>query len=94
MEKLLTKVGKEILIKACPQDIMICAMTLFNLTIGLYEQMTSMICRFFWAQRDADQKIHWLSSEKLTRSKKEGGMGFKDLHTYKLAMLDKQGRIL
>lgn len=48
--------------------------------------MTAMISRFFWAQQDEDQKIHWLSAEKLTRFKKEGGLGFKDLHTFNLAM--------
>ncbi|XP_073367695.1 uncharacterized mitochondrial protein AtMg00310-like [Aegilops tauschii subsp. strangulata] len=88
--KLLTKAGKEILIKACAQAIPIFAMLVFDLTKGLCEQMTAMICRFFSAQQEDDQKIHWLSAEKLTRSKKEGGLGFKDLHTFNLAMLAKQ----
>lgn len=91
LEKLLTKAEKEILIKACAQAIPSFAMLVFDLTKGLCEQMTAMICRFFWAQQDEDQKIHWLSAEKLTRFKKEGGLGFKDLHTFNLAMLAKQG---
>ena len=78
-EKMLTKAGKEILIKACAQAIPIFAMSAFDLTKGLCEQMTAMICRFFWAQQDNDEKIHWLSAEKLTLFKKERGLGYKDL---------------
>uniref|UniRef100_A0A8I6XX79 Reverse transcriptase domain-containing protein n=1 Tax=Hordeum vulgare subsp. vulgare TaxID=112509 RepID=A0A8I6XX79_HORVV len=89
LEKLLTKAGKEILIKACAQAIPVFAMSVFDLTKGLCEQMRTMICRFFCAQQEDDQKIHWLSAEKLTRSKQEGGLGFKDLHTFNLAMFAK-----
>lgn len=65
-------------------------MTVFDLTKGLCEQITAMICRFFWAQQDNDNKIHWVSKEKLTLSKTDGGLGYKDLHTFNLSMLAKQ----
>ena len=38
-----------------------------------------------------ERKIHWKSWDKLTVSKKEGGMGFWDLRAFNLAMLAKQG---
>ena len=38
-----------------------------------------------------ERKIHWQRWEKLTLSKREGGMGFRDLRACDLAMLAKQG---
>jgi hypothetical protein len=51
-EKMLTKVGKEILIKACAQAIPVFAMTCFDITKSLCDQINSMISRFFWAIQD------------------------------------------
>ena len=34
--------------------------------------------------------MHWLSWERLTLPKEEGGLGFTDLHVFKMAMLAKQ----
>ncbi|KAM0855878.1 hypothetical protein ACQ4PT_049496 [Festuca glaucescens] len=90
MERMLSKVGKEILIKACAQAIPIFAMTCFDITKGLCDDINSMICRHWWAYQDNDHKMHWLSWDKLTLPKKEGGLGYKDLHAFNMAMLAKQ----
>jgi hypothetical protein len=89
-ERMLSKVGKDILIKACAQAIPTYAMSCFDLTKTLCEQMSSMICRFWWAQQDNESKTHWLSWEMMTKSKKEGGLGFRDLYGFNLAMLARQ----
>lgn len=41
-------------------------------------------------QRGDKRKIHWLKWEDLTKSKMEGGMGFKDLALFDDSLLAKQ----
>lgn len=90
-EKLLSKAGKEILIKAVAQAIPLYAMSCFDLTKGLCEELNSMIGRWRWSNQDKQNKIHWMSWDKLARPKKKGGLGFRDLHLFNLAMLARQG---
>jgi hypothetical protein len=90
IERMLSKAGKDILIKACAQAIPTFAMSCFDLTKTLCEQMGSMICRYCWAQHEKENKVHWLSWDILTKPKSEGGLGFRDLYGFHLAMLAKQ----
>jgi hypothetical protein len=89
-EKMLSKAGKDILIKACAQAIPAFAMSCFDLTKTLCEEISTMICRYWWAQQENENKIHWLSWEKLTKPKSEGGLGFRDLYGFNMAMLSRQ----
>ena len=41
--------------------------------------------------RSSNRGINWLSWKKLSMHKTQGGMGFKDLSMFNLAMLGKQG---
>jgi hypothetical protein len=66
-------------------------MTCFDITKSLCEEINSAISRFWWAQQEKDNKIHWLAWDRLTRTKREGGLGYKDLYAFNLAMLAKQG---
>lgn len=49
-----------------------------------------MICRYWWSQQDGKDKCHWVSWERMTKSKKEGGLGLRDLHLFNMAMLSRQ----
>uniref|UniRef100_A0A453KYM4 Reverse transcriptase domain-containing protein n=2 Tax=Aegilops tauschii subsp. strangulata TaxID=200361 RepID=A0A453KYM4_AEGTS len=89
-EKMLSKAGKEILIKAVAQAIPVYAMACFDLTKYLCDDISSMIGKFWWSQMDKENKIHWVGWDKLTKPKKDGGLGFRDLYSFNLAMLARQ----
>lgn len=90
-EKLLSKAGKETLIKAVAQAIPSYAMSCFDLTKSLCNEMSTMICRFWRAQQDKERKMHWVSWDEMGKRKEKGGLGYRNLHIFDLAMLAPQG---
>lgn len=65
-------------------------MSCFDLTKNLCDEISRMICRYWWAQQDKERKIHWLSWQALSCRKEKGGLGYRDLHLFNLAMLARQ----
>jgi hypothetical protein len=89
-ENFLSKAGKEILIKAVAQAMPTYAMSCFDLTKTLCDEIGRMVARYWWANMDNERKMHWVSWEKMCIRKEEGGMGFRDLYLFNLAMLARQ----
>ena len=81
--------GKEILIKAVVQAIPTYIMSCFQLPKGLCEDLERMERNFWWGQRDKEAKMAWVSWRNMCKSKSDGGMGFRNLQAFNLAMLAK-----
>ena len=60
-EKLLSKAGKEVLIKAVAQAIPTNTMSCFKLPDSLCDDLMGMIRNFWWGQKKEERKIAWLS---------------------------------
>jgi hypothetical protein len=90
--KHLSKAGREVLIKSVAQSIPTYCMSTFLLPTTLGEEIQRMINSFWWgSNRRQGRGINWLSWDKLTMRKEYGGMGFRHLFGFNLAMLGKQG---
>ena len=89
-EGFLSQAGREVLIKAVAQAIPTYAMQCFNLPVSLLNEIEKLCRNFFWGQQHNEKKVAWVSWEKICRSKKEGGLGMRNLVVFNKAMLAKQ----
>jgi hypothetical protein len=71
-EKLLSRAGKDVLIKAVAQSIPTYAMSCFDLTKTLCDDIGTMITRFWWAQQENENKMHWISWNVCVAARRKG----------------------
>jgi hypothetical protein len=86
-KKILSYGGKEILLKAVAQAIPAYAMSVFKLP----KQVKGMIDAMSrYSRGDEDNQKHMHRWWKICVPKNKGGMGFRDLHCFNLALLSRQ----
>jgi len=80
------------MIKFVLQAIPSYVMSIFRLPNTLLDEIEKMMNAFWWGHGGTSNRgLRWLSWEKLSVHKNHGGMGFKDLAAFNVAMLGKQG---
>uniref|UniRef100_A0A2N9HCL8 Reverse transcriptase domain-containing protein n=1 Tax=Fagus sylvatica TaxID=28930 RepID=A0A2N9HCL8_FAGSY len=90
-ERSLSKAGRAILIKTIAQAIPTYTMSCFKLPKVWCDSVNSLVSKYWWGQSKEENKIHWINWGRLCTPKDEGGMGFRDLNCFNLALLAKQG---
>lgn len=88
--KRFTKGGKEVLIKSVLQAIPTFAMSCFRIPTSICKEMESACARFWWKNSGSNTGVHWRTWDWLSRSKEEGGLGFRRLGCFNRALLAKQ----
>lgn len=89
---LLSRGGKEVLVKSVARALPTYAMNIFLLPAKITRDIERTICKFWWNSKTGDKKgIHWMSWEHLSKHKSVGGMGFRNFKDFNLALLGKQG---
>lgn len=65
-------------------------MSSFLLPLEIYENFASDIAKLWWSLNSPKRGIHWKKWEKLCLSAEEGGIGFRMIYEFNLALLAKR----
>lgn len=88
--KFLFPAGKEVLLKAVITALPAYTMSCFLLPKTTLKEITKAMEKFWWSA-DMDRKpVPWIAWDKITNSKKERGLGIRDMLAFNKALLAKQ----
>lgn len=87
--KLLSPAGKEVLSKAVVTALPSYCMSYFMLSLKLIKAIVAVTRRFWWSSQHDKSKVPWIAWDKMTNPKNLGGLGFRDLNDFNIALLAK-----
>ena len=85
----LSKSGKMTMLKAVLSAIPTYTMSYFEFPISIYKRIQSALIRIWWDGPNIKKKMSWVAWDRLTKSKAEGGLGFRDIQLFNQSLLAK-----
>lgn len=65
-------------------------MSCFLLPQDTIKKLQSAIAKFWWSTKQNNRGLHWVAWEKICLPLEKGGLGYKDLKNFNIALLAKQ----
>jgi len=87
----LSRDGKEVMLKSVIQAIPSYIMSLYLIPSSIIDEIERMMNSSWWGGGGNHKGIRWMAWDRLACPKSQGGLGFRNLRAFNLAMLAKQG---
>jgi hypothetical protein len=87
MEQCLWTGGKEVLIKVVARAIPTYSMACFRLPRGLCKHIDGLLRDFWWGGKEGKRKTCWVAWDDMSMPKGLGGLGFRNIKLFNLALL-------
>ena len=89
--KFLSRAGQEVLLKNVAQAFPTYTMNVFLFPLAFCQDSETMMNKYWWRHSNSTSKgVTWMSWDRLIKQKSQGGIGFRKLHKFNLALLGKQ----